>query len=64
MQLSNSQMCSGFLVFIAFPLYMCYVAFKKGRVGLAILTFLTIFVGLGPISAVYTLFALFRANKT
>ncbi len=39
----------GFLVFIVFPLYVTYRLYRKGYPGLALLTFLSMFVGVGPL---------------
>lgn len=54
--MDSPEMFVGFLVFIVFPLWVTYRAQKRGYAGFALLTFLTMFVGLGLVVAVLTLF--------
>lgn len=48
----------GFLVFIIFPLSVAVFAMRRDHQGLAVLTFVTMFVGLGPLVALLTLLRL------
>jgi hypothetical protein len=48
----------GFLVFILFPVSVAIYAVRRGHQGLAVLTFATMFVGLGPLVALLTLLRL------
>jgi hypothetical protein len=45
----------GLIIFILFPSWVVYVAVRKDHPGLAVLTFATIFVGLGPLVGTLTL---------
>jgi hypothetical protein len=54
----DSGMVIGFLIFIVFPLWVVFFASRKGRSGLAALTFLSMFVGLGPLVGLLTLLRL------
>jgi hypothetical protein len=53
-------MVIGFLVFIVFPLFVVVSAVRQGQQGLAVLTFVTTFVGLGPLVGLLTLLRLNR----
>jgi hypothetical protein len=48
-------MVIGFLLFIVFPLFVVVSAARQGQHGLATLTFVTTFVGLGPLVGLLTL---------
>lgn len=54
--MSDLAMFIGFLVFLVFPLCVAYRAYNRGYAGLALLTFLTTFVALGPFVGILTLF--------
>jgi hypothetical protein len=51
-------MVVGFLVFILFPLAVAFLAARRGRPGLGVLTFVTMFAGLGPLTGLLTLLRL------
>lgn len=48
-------MLIGFVVFLLFPLGVSLLALRRSYSGLALLTFLSIFAGLGPLVAMLTL---------
>jgi hypothetical protein len=48
-------MIIGFLIFILFPIWVVYYASRRDRSGLATLTLLSMFVGLGPLVGLLTL---------
>lgn len=54
-RMGEPYMFFGFLIFIVFPLWAIYQTAHKGHSGLALLTFLSMFVGLGPVVAVFSL---------
>lgn len=51
-------MVIGFIIFILFPLWVAWYAKRRGHPGLAVLTFVTMFVGLGPLVGLLTLLRL------
>jgi hypothetical protein len=51
-------MVIGFVIFIVFPLWVVSYTSRKGRSSLAALTFLSMFVGLGPLVGLLTLLRL------
>ena len=56
-------MAIGFVIFILFPLIVVFFATRRGRRGLAALTFVTMFVGLGPLVGVLALLSVAREGR-
>jgi hypothetical protein len=48
-------MIAGLIIFILFPLAVVLIAAQRGHPGLALLTFVTMFAGLGPLVGLLTL---------
>jgi hypothetical protein len=55
---SELPLVIGFLVFVLFPLSVVVLALRRDQQGLAVLTFVAMFVGLGPLVALLTLLRL------
>lgn len=58
MSAGEIPMLVGFVVFILFPLWVVFLTLRRGQPDLSVLTFVTMFVGLGPLVGLLALLRL------